>query len=56
MLESRERFPSTRGLRPQLTLEDRAALEAMGLRYIMYMPNFWVNIGLLTALAKRWNS
>lgn len=54
MLESPERFPSTQSLQPELTFEDRVAMEAMGLRYIMYVPEFWTNMGLLTALAERW--
>lgn len=28
----------------------------MGLRHIIYLPKIWANIGLLTALAKRWHS
>lgn len=56
MLESWERFPSTQRLRPELTLEDRAAIEAMGLRHVLYVPEFRVNMGLLTALAERWHS
>lgn len=28
----------------------------MGLRFILYVPEFWVNMGLLTALAERWHS
>lgn len=56
MLESRERFPSTQRLRPELTAEDRAAIEAMGLRHILYVPEFRANMGLLTALVDRWHS
>lgn len=56
MLESRERFPLTQRLRPELTFEDRASIEAMGLRHILYVPEFRENMGLLTALAERWHS
>ncbi|GLJ23507.1 hypothetical protein SUGI_0445390 [Cryptomeria japonica] len=28
----------------------------MGLRHVLYVLEFWVNMGLLTALAKRWHS
>lgn len=28
----------------------------MGLRHVLYVPEFWANMGLLTALAKRWHS
>lgn len=28
----------------------------MGLRFILYVPKFWANMGLLTALAERWHS
>lgn len=51
MLESRERFPSTQRLRPELMAEDRATIDEMGLRHVLYVPEFWANMGLLTALA-----
>lgn len=56
MLESWERFPLTQRLRPELTAEDQVAIEAMGLRHILYVPEFRVNMGLLTALVERWHS
>lgn len=56
MLESWERFPSTQRLRPKLSFEDRAAIKEMGLRHVLYVPEFQANMGLLTALAERWHS
>ncbi|XP_059070641.1 protein MAINTENANCE OF MERISTEMS-like [Cryptomeria japonica] len=56
MLESRERFPSTQRLRPELSIQDRIAIEEMGLRHVLYVPEFRANMGLLTALAERWHS
>ncbi|GLJ16332.1 hypothetical protein SUGI_0276050 [Cryptomeria japonica] len=56
MLESRERFSSTQRLRPELSLEERAAIEEMGLRHVLYVPEFRANMGLLTTLAERWHS
>ncbi|GLJ04942.1 hypothetical protein SUGI_0007490, partial [Cryptomeria japonica] len=55
MLESWERFPSTQRLRLEVTFEDKAAIEVMGLRYILYVPEFRANMGLLIALAGRWH-
>lgn len=56
MLESQERFPSIQRLQPELTFEERAVIKAMGLRHVLYVPEFQVNMGLLTALAERWHS
>lgn len=56
ILESRERFPLTQRLRLELTAKDRATIEDMGLRHILYVPKFRANMGLLTALAERWHS
>lgn len=39
-----------------MTLGDQAAIEAMGLRHVLYVPKFQANMGLLTALAERWHS
>lgn len=45
----------TQSLRAELTVKERAAVQAMGLRHILYVPEFWANMGLLTALVERWH-
>lgn len=39
---------------PNLSAKDHATIYAMGLRYIMFMPEIQANTGLLTALTERW--